>query len=550
MVNINVEEIKEIINNLDGGQFKNFINQDKIFELKMKITNGINQGISEEDIKEINDYERLLGVSPSKIERETDCKEGYYGVRTYNADDPEDMTAIIYTEGTNGILSKKLIESIFSREYEIYMIYHNDLDGDVSASIIYNLFKNDLDDIHTYRWNYSEKLMDEFINSINMDKIHLKKSGKKMICFLCDLSPNQIVMNGLITVFDKIIWVDHHSTSIQTAISMNKVLKKKNINFVIDKRFCASYLVWQCFEHYFTEYFNKHIGGLQIVSLVNMYDLKLDKLYPEAYHCAECINQGFWDYAAAYAFNNFYSYGWKNWNEMKDSDYLLLGMVLNVGEQLIELDRQKKKIMYDNDFIYHYEIPSVTFYKKFNIGNIRFNAIYGYGSVSRFINANKIDTNEVNMLIRYTNDNRTASISIYTDSELIKKYNLGKICNYFGIGGGHAGAAGCSLNKTDIAKAIRLLDFESIEKNADLFKFDSYEFNNIKLEHSIKKCIPLIKEKITKLSNVFKQQMDIPKLSPRYEEDVDRIFRLIIRLIWIYMYHTIIKEEEKENNGI
>ena len=167
---------------------------------------------------------------------------------------------------------------------------------------------------------------------------------------------------------------------------------------------------------------------------------------------------------------------------MNEYELNTIGMMLESGKTLWELNKKKLELLYKYDHIYQYKV------KYSNGQSLTIRAIYGTGNSNRFIdddNPKDPDNMEITMLIRYTNTPVILSISAYSSDDLVKEMGINNVFGTFGIGQGHAGAAGMRISRHDILK----LATQSIFKvTSDIGYFEPNDiYSNIKIEKGLEK---------------------------------------------------------------
>ena len=133
----------------------------------------------------------------------------------------------------------------------------------------------------------------------------------------------------------------------------------------------------------------------------------------------------------------------------KIDNYELAMYIINIGHKLFDINEQKNKVLYDSECIYR---------KK--IGDYEVVGMEGRGSSILFNPYTPQAKNTIYCLMS-SNNSYSVIFSMYSDSDEIKKKNLGNFMKkYFG-GGGHPGAAGASVRKKDMCEMIKNAESET-----------------------------------------------------------------------------------------
>lgn len=382
-------------------------------------------------------------------------------------------------------------------KFKFYCLHHNDMDGDASASIVYSKFLSI--NIYSTPFNYNDTDFKNWIYKVKQNKRKnnemKKKEGKKEnILFVVDLSLKFIELKNILEVFDHVYWIDHHVTSLTSVnnISGEPELFKK-LTYFIDTRFCATYLAkyflkkYKSLANYFLEKLEKYDSKdtfnkeMVVASLINLYDLKLDKQFPEAYKYAVYLNTYYW------SFNNIslHSNVWYNLLNTASEDsgllYSKLNKILDVGKKLFEIDQQKNQLMYDNDYKYILESK----FENNEISKLRIIGLFQFGNSIKITGFDD-DIPTIKMLIRYNEKDNTFGFSLYTDSEILGNLNLGQIMLKYGLGGGHPKACGGTITFKDsleLTDQIEAFYEHDHEHNGKYYELKDFHYKNNKLPH-------------------------------------------------------------------
>lgn len=405
-----------------------------------------------------------------------------------------------------------------------YCLHHNDMDGDASASIVRNEFPGV--DICSAPFNYNDTDFKNWITKVREDKRNSdksKKAGKKeFILFAVDLSFKFSELKSILEVFDHVYWIDHHATSLVTLnnISGETELYKK-LTYFIDTRFCATYLA----NYFLKKCFNSKMNTNSIsAALINLYDLKMDKQFPEAYKYAVYLNTYYW------SFNNL-NLNSTVWFKLLTQVFLddlleitILTKILSVGKKLFEIDQEKNALMFDNDYEYVFNSE----FKNNDISNLRIVGLFQFGSSNKIIGFNdEIPT--IKMLIRYMEKDNAYSFSLYTDSNALGKLNLGQIMMKYGLGGGHPKACGGTITVKDSYElSDQIEDFYSRENHkASRFHYQNTKLSNI-FDISGKENI----EEFKKISEDILNSVEESRFNrERFELDIEFLVKIIFCII-------------------
>lgn len=408
------------------------------------------------------------------------------------------------------------------KRFNFYCLHHNDMDGDASASIVRNKFPNV--DMYSTPFNYNVTDFKNWIDKVRQNKRNNDKKKvvdrKEFILFAVDLSFKFSEMKSILEVFDHIYWIDHHATSLVTLnnISGETELYKK-LTYYIDTRFCATYLANYFLEKCFDGTFNTN---MITASLINLYDLKLDKQFPEAYKYAVYLNTYYWSYNNI----NMYSNVWYNllYTSIEEAELSRLNKILNIGKELFEIDQRKNQLMFDNDYKYVFESE----FKNNNINKLRIVGLFQFGSSNKIIGFDDgIPT--IKMLIRYNEKDSTFSFSLYTDSEILGKLNLGQIMLKYGLGGGHPKACGGAITVKDY---FELTDQLENFYNKDQYKSTYFHYENTKLSNIFDIYREEDIEEFRKVSSEILAFVESNKINrERFEFDIDFLVKSIFCII-------------------
>ena len=405
----------------------------------------------------------------------------------------------------------------------VYLVQHTDLDGDSSAAMIINAirkYNKNIEEIIPYRFNYNNGLKN-MINDMETHKEMYQMSGYfyKYICIVVDVSMREYMLD--LMKFDKIIWLDHHSTSFDmiSKYEKNKEYWKKggrnNFSYFVDSRFSTAYLIYSIMNQLYPDFnINPFLAGI-----ISVYDTKQDEKYPNAYNIGLDLNQYYTDSATMSSVDDIWKYILP-YTSILNNPQEALDDVLSVGKQLKQLNDIKLKLMHDNFFIY-----------KYNYDGLDFKAIHGIGNSTRFNG----EDYTVGCIIRRNFKNNSYTVSLYSDDEFIKnKIGLGKFCSKHFNGGGHPGAAGFVVNIEEII--VMDLNLNNADALPVGMQFKSKSNNNID------------KYLLSKIVNDLKgEKSKIEDTKDFYKKDttIDRILYVIFELL-VYEYEYAKREENNK----
>lgn len=307
-------------------------------------------------------------------------------------------------------------------KYVVYVLHHIDMDGIVSASIVYNAINPVASKCYSYNYNMSDEYRMEFSKRFD---------GYKKLMIVTDLSLNTNDIDFILSHFDKVVWLDHHGTSINTIESILRLRPQyeNKLFYAIDTRFSASYLNYTIFKDLI-------VGNLNAVfpALVSVYDTKQNKVYPHAYRDGLKLNQYFNDIEVLRPQSSLWTKLLYS-NDGLKSEYSLLDKVLEVGEQLLSIYETRNTILYKNEYKYIFK------YRNYTI-----KCINGVGNSLRFCNDAELDI----AMIARMKDDYNFTLSAYSDSDKVKSMDIGRVFKKYFTGGGHPGAAGYTSSMNDI----------------------------------------------------------------------------------------------------
>lgn len=420
-----------------------------------------------------------------------------------------------YSFSKEDLIAKKSDNNIY------YCLHHNDMDGEASASVVINDFSIPSDKIKFYSipYNYNENEFRNLLYRIKRNK--LNNPNKKFILYVVDLSLrlSELVTNLLI--FDKVIWIDHHVTSLTMVNNIPNQKLYEKLSYIIDTRFCATFLSRFFLKKGVVTDDELFYNNMEIPYLINAFDLKTKE-----YECGTYLNSYYFSFGNINGYSSFWYYLINNLSSLNENDddrIKKINKVISIGKELNDLDLRKNKLMFDNDFKYIFNINT----NNLSIPKFRVVALYQHGTPNKITGFDD-DIPTIKLLVRFNEKESSFYFSLYTDSDILGKLNLGKILIKYGLGGGHPKACGGTLRYSDFYKLYtnieRLLEDKKIIKN----------YRNYKLEGVTRKWN-------TEFTNLYKQinykknnnhELDENNISIiKYELDIDMFSRLIAQII-------------------
>ena len=354
-------------------------------------------------------------------------------------------------------------------------VHHTDMDGDCSASVAetaIDCYVHPLPLTTKFlRINYSRK---EDVEETIAD---IQNTGNKVCLIETDLSicPE--------TIPDYFIWIDHHATSLSLFNSLKKKIEddksESKVALIVNTSVSAALLCRLVFRDCFDVSIYTLVINM-LTDVVSVYDTKKDKQYPNVYNNASVyLNQYYYDMGHMRAEDGTWLYLFydedhiANLAPLKEDyvpkfidcntedacenidctwfdNYEWALYIINIGHKLFDINEQKNKVLYDSECIYR---------KK--IGDYEVVGMEGKGSSIRF-NPYKPQAKNTVYCLMNTNNPYSVIFSMFSDSDEIKKKNLGNFMKkYFG-GGGHPGAAGANVRKKDMREMIKSTESETV----------------------------------------------------------------------------------------
>ena len=555
-----VQMLTDAMGNLDNGEFKKLMNYDR--ESNKKEFNMIHESIYSMD-KYPRKIPEMSGLDEVKVSRSFNYSTEQNVVRLFTGPKKKQVLVAQYSAGREPNDLCNFLPVYELKNYDVDIFHHTDMDGDASASIIFNFIKKNriTDSVYTYRYNYNGKTIDDLITRAN---IRSSKTKRKNACFIVDLSLKAIEIMNILNSYETVVWIDHHQTSLQVINSVNPSNNvNKKFSYAIDSRCCATYLTLSIIKHQNDKignnlWYPKGNVGFKIAALINAYDLKLDKKYPEAYEIAKDLNQFYFDYKTFHSFSSV----WKNAFLYDFSEADVIHKIFTAGKKLSEIERMKLQVLYDNDYIYDYTVNLFESNEEnpYHMDKVRFRAIYGTGNSSRFIKDDS-DIPEIDFIIRYRGDELVLVISAYTDNDVLGEVDLSKLFSKYNMGGGHKKACGGSIFTDDIYELLTKVG-ETIDKEywkfgndssfnnfmesntPDKMRYKNWKLNELKetiLLDSNKKLWDFYKEQVEKQRPRYANDDDLDPIDPRVEYDIDATVRLLVVLYSIMINKFICK---------
>ena len=319
--------------------------------------------------------------------------------------------------------------SYFMDNFEYYeqivLIHHIDMDGELSADNMLELQS---------ALEYDQKIVTIPYNYKADDNILTKKEINytlNTLIVIVDLSIPTVLLQSLSSLGDILI-IDHHATSIDFVSNIKYDNIENSIQWIIDTRVSAAYL---------TEAFSLCVrdklgivletddtNGLLLSIIVSSYDTFNKNQYALVYYTfGVYLNQYFNDMNMMNTYTDY-------WHNMKRLDEQSFMVIINNGKKLYDIQKEKNRLLYTSDYVYRYNYKDMTL-----------SFLVGYGNSMRFCDYNT----SVMGLLKIDDENKYV-LSLYSEDDKIKEFNLGRfLSEYFG-GGGHPGAAGATISKNDI----------------------------------------------------------------------------------------------------
>lgn len=401
-------------------------------------------------------------------------------------DDPNALPRLTAVLDDGYVLTNNEFEEIAKKNISLSIFHHIDMDGEISAvmtSLAFSLYPlNEDSSIRFYKYNY--KIEDLNRHIVNIEK-HAHKDKKKY-AIVVDLSMTARDIKELLLHFDKVIWLDHHSTSTVTARKVVKLVPHgKKLSMIIDTRVSSAYSCYSLFRDDILSNINSVIpdGNLSslnslLPALVSIYDTKKDEKYPNLYKVACALNQYFYDMP----YTDHTSNMWKEVLSKSVEDFATLfglngtsyplSKIILAGMELSIIDEMKKEVQYKSDFKYYtklknYETNTV-------IGTVV--GLIGNGPSNRIRISDK---NTIKLVMRFDQTDNIV-VSAYSDDPVVKNdINLGRVFSELYGGGGHPGAAGFILPKDDFLKVTgRFLSNHETEMQKIDIKPEYIDYDN------------------------------------------------------------------------
>lgn len=391
----------------------------------------------------------------------------------------------------------------------VTVIHHTDLDGYCSAANVSMIHRRlnsaanlQLPTIGYYTYNYSgfNDLIDRKISSdVN---IFAAKECSRLL-YVVDLSLKKGELKKLAEsgLFSKIIWIDHHDTSINSDVTDEFIssLEKETgvcISYYLDSRESAAYWTslvrydalngkgtsdWARIndgkdlihnygpEYYKDLYFRFINNNLYLSSLVSRYDTKQSK--PEYHDDIEYsegvwLNQFFMDTDLLQPTSNLWQQMAEDGQEKRCYNPVIKEVVDNAGKELFSAYLKKIETLsnFVNTFKYSSSVLD-SMLKTEEEKGISILGLIGRGNSQRFYYMKEAD-NAI-MMLAHLKDPYNFTLSAYTDLDNVVP--IGRVFRkYFG-GGGHPKAAGFTVS-TEWMVALNAcwdLMFDFIKENKD-----------------------------------------------------------------------------------
>lgn len=479
---------RAIATHKDGGdKYEDYISlQHHAVEMKLSPLKSVDN--LKLEFKNVGLYTKVETLS-SQVMRNTyeDSKRNFismYSRKDY--EDPNALPRLVAVLDDGYVLTNSEFEDISKKNISLSIFHHIDMDGEVSAimtALAFSLYPSNEDSsIRFYKYNY--KIEDLNRHIANIEK-HTPKDKKKY-AIVVDLSMTARDIKELLLHFDKVIWLDHHSTSTVTARKVVKLVPHgKKLSMIIDTRVSSAYSCYSLFRDDILSNINSVIpdGTLPYLNsllpaLVSIYDTKQDEKYHNLYKVACALNQYFYDMP----YTDHTSNMWKEVLSKPVEDFATLfglngtnyplSKIILTGIELSRIDEMKKEVQYKSDFKYYaklknYETNTV-------IGTVV--GLIGNGPSNRIRIADK---NVIKLVMRFDQTDNIV-VSAYSDDPIVKNnINLGTVFSELYGGGGHPGAAGFILPKEDFLKVTgRFISNHEMEMQKVNIKPEYIDYDN------------------------------------------------------------------------
>lgn len=401
------------------------------------------------------------------IQKEKELFENYYknnGMRVYS----HSISSTFFNEDKTNIIAENnniinLLDKIVKENKEIllFIVHHNDLDGESSAYLIskylhsYFKFKNVTTIYQSY--NYQPNNGNESIIKTNLSKLTEFALDKAIVFIAVDLSLSKTLLEEIMYELNfknhsYFLWIDHHSSSISTIrnrwksnlVEYDSKYKSIPIGYIFDSRDSACYLIHS--------FFNKLIKDVEIneivPALISIYDTKNNKDFPTIYQTKSLpLNTAFRELVNNFPISsNFWDYLFQKNNDIYVSGKSPLEQFINTGIGLLELQELKNSIIYNEDLIMIHKNDDIVI--KGIIGNASMNLFDKDIDFCRnkafgiFISYTK-PSSELN--VQYT-ISRPQSIKVtIVSNKFIEDIDLGDFARTFFNGGGHKHICGFNI---------------------------------------------------------------------------------------------------------
>lgn len=399
--------------------------------------------------------------------RWSDANESIYNLFVEGKDHPN-VTTFSYLDEANEYASYRVENMIYvrlldhndqipftsSKDRQFIILHHNDLDGYGSAALAKDLIDERCVNTKFIEYNY------QFPETICNDIDKLRDGNGKNILVIVDLSiPNKYEFwQNVLKLFDKVIWVDHHKTSLPVAEQIVDILKQSNnsgygeLEMYIDTAMSSTMQMFL---------FQRDTLALNTYNwiipwAISCYDT-WNKDTMALYEMGLWLNQYIFDIGTCLP----------NHEVWKTLFYSEAGAnkILSDGYTLFSLNEIKNRVLYNAECVYK------TYWEDVDNNNKIYAvwAMNAYGNSLKFADPN-IPSNTIKVLFRIKG-NRFA-LSAYNDTAARIGLDLGAILREVFGGGGHPGAAGFNIKMDDLNDKINQynMDHDVNEKMAYIDK--------------------------------------------------------------------------------
>lgn len=322
-------------------------------------------------------------------------------------------------------------------ERKVIIYHHNDEDGIFSGALIYDYEKNvnKADWIKCIKVDYTMDLN----ATIDEDILSLKDVVVYFVDYSFSRKENIDTISTFLNNGDKVIWIDHHKSSIDVLNSLSQdITKNANFEAVINTDYCGAVL---CYE-----YVNKIKNNKKILNLVNSWDMWLHDVENDA-----SFNEGFMNkQISAEALGGFIG----KLLVFEDKEEEFINSCISDGLVISSyLTNKNESLCNSNGFEFKIDYFGKE-YKCFGLCQYGNSLVFG----------DRINDYDIVSLIRFNGEQFICSL--YSNKDEIDCSEIASALGTFdGLGGGgHKGAAGFQTLENIIYKDNTLKVFKSFGK--------------------------------------------------------------------------------------